>query len=355
MQWFRKFFGKKPDRETTMTALQNRQLKLASRPVGMTKPENFTLETSPVEPPAEGEVLIKVLAISLDPAMRGWMNDAKSYVPPVGIGDVMRAGGVGRVVESNSPRFQVGDYATGMTGVQEYARGPAEGFTKVDPSFAPLATYLGVLGMPGMTAYFGLLEVGALKDGETVVVSGATGAVGAVVGQIAKIKGCKVIGIAGGVEKCAYAANELGFDAMIDYKSEDVRKALREHCPKGIDVYFDNVGGDILDAALANLARKARVPICGAISVYNNTTPPKGPANYLSLLVNRARMEGFIVFDFAARYAEAAKVMSGWMAEGKLKAKEDVVDGGVEAFVPTLNKLFSGENFGKLVLTIAKE
>jgi NADPH-dependent curcumin reductase CurA len=338
-----------------MTALQNRQLKLASRPVGLTKPENFSLETAPVEPPAEGEVLIKVLAISLDPAMRGWMNEGKSYVPPVEIGAVMRAGGAGRVVESKDPNFKPGDYVTSLTGVQEYARLPGKMVTKVDTSFAPLTTYLGVLGMPGMTAYFGLLDVGALKDGETVVVSGATGAVGAVVGQIAKIKGCKVVGIAGGAEKCGYAAGELGFDACIDYKAEDVRKALREHCPNGIDVYFDNVGGEILDAALANLARKARVPICGAISQYNNTTPPKGPANYLSLLVNRARMEGFIVFDFAARYGEAAKTMAGWIAEGKLKHKEDVVDGGIDAFVPTLNKLFSGENFGKLVLTIAKE
>jgi NADPH-dependent curcumin reductase CurA len=206
--------------------------------------------------------------------------------------------------------------------------------------------------MPGMTAYFGLLDVGALKDGETVVVSGATGAVGAVVGQIAKLKGCTVVGIAGGAEKCAYATGELGFDACVDYKAEDVRAKLREHCPKGIDVYFDNVGGDILDAALANLARGARVPICGAISQYNNTTPVKGPSNYMSLLVNRARMEGFVVFDFAARYGEAAQAMGGWIAQGKLKAREDVVDGGVDAFVPTLNKLFSGENFGKLVLKI---
>ena len=338
-----------------MTALQNRQLKLASRPVGMTKAEDFTLETATVEPAGDGEVLVKVLAISLDPAMRGWLNEGKSYVPPVGIGEVMRAIGVGRVVESRAPGLSVGDYVTGMTGAQDYVRTPGKQMTKVDPNLAPLTTYLSALGMPGMTAYFGLLEVGALKDGETVVVSGATGAVGAVVGQVAKIKGCKVIGIAGGAEKCAYATGELGYDACIDYKVEDVRKALRTHCPDGVDVYFDNVGGDILDAALANLARGARIPLCGAISQYNNTGPVKGPANYMSLLVNRARMQGFVVFDFAARYAEAAQIMGRWIAEGRLKHKEDVVDGGLEAFVPTLNKLFSGENFGKLVLTIAKD
>ena len=355
MQWFRKFFGSKTDRETPMTTPMNRVAKLASRPVGMVTAENFSFESVPVEHPGEGEVLVKVLAISLDPAMRGWMNDAKSYIAPVEIGAVMRAGGAGKVVESNHPDFKPGDYVTGITGVQEYARLPGKGVHKIDLSFAPLTAYLGVLGMPGMTAYFGLLDVGAAKEGETVVVSGASGAVGAVVGQIAKIKGCKVIGIAGGIDKCDYTVKELGFDAVIDYKAQDVKKALREHCPKGIDVYFDNVGGDILDAALANLAFKGRVAICGAISVYNATTPPKGPANYLSLLVNRARMEGFIVFDFAARYGEAARAMAGWIKEGKLKHREDVIDGGVDAFVTTLNKLFTGENFGKLVLTIAKE
>jgi NADPH-dependent curcumin reductase CurA len=349
----RKLFGS-DKRETPMAAQTNRALKLASRPVGMVKPENFTLETLPVEQPGAGEILVKVLAISLDPAMRGWMNEAKSYVPPVGIGEVMRAGGVGRVVASNDPAFREGDFVVGMTGVQEYAKLSAKAATQVDPSAAPLTTYLGVLGMPGMTAYFGLLEVGALKDGETVVVSGASGAVGAVVGQIAKIKGCKVVGIAGGPEKCAYTTRELGFDACIDYKSEDVRARLRELCPNGIDVYFDNVGGEILDAALANLARGARIPLCGAISQYNNTTPMRGPQNYMSLLVNRGRMQGFLVFDYFSRYGEAVQAMGRWLKEGKLKHKEDVADGGVEAFVPTLNKLFTGENFGKLVLTIAK-
>jgi hypothetical protein len=206
--------------------------------------------------------------------------------------------------------------------------------------------------MPGMTAYFGILDIGDLKDGETVVVSGATGAVGQVVGQIAKIKGCKVVGVAGGPDKCRLAVEEFGYDACIDYKSEDVRRRLRDLCPNGIDVYFDNVGGEILEAALANLARGARIPICGAISQYNAAGGMKGPANYMSLLVNRARMEGFVVFDFAARYGEAAKAMAGWIAAGKLKHREDVAEGGVDAFPETLNRLFTGENVGKLVLKV---
>jgi hypothetical protein len=212
--------------------------------------------------------------------------------------------------------------------------------------------YLGVLGMPGMTAYFGLFEVGAAKAGETVVVSGAGGAVGMTVGQLAKIKGCRAVGIAGGAEKCAYITGELGFDAAIDYKSGDLLAGLREHCPKGIDVYFDNVGGDTLDVCLTRLAPHARVVICGAISQYNNTTPVRGPSNYLSLLVNRARMEGMVVFDFADRYGIAVREMAGWMKEGKLKSREDIVE-GIDTFPETLLKLFKGENFGKLVLKVA--
>ena len=215
-----------------------------------------------------------------------------------------------------------------------------------------MPVYLGTLGMPGMTAYFGLLDIGKPQAGQTVVVSGAAGAVGMVVGQIARIKGCRVVGIAGGAEKCRYLVAELGFDAAIDYKAEDVRKALRQQCPKGIDVYFDNVGGDILDAALANLARHARIVICGAISQYNNTTPVKGPSNYLSLLVNRASMTGMVVFDYADRYPEATSAMAGWLAAGKLKSREDIV-AGFATFPETLLKLFAGENFGKLVLQVA--
>jgi len=237
-------------------------------------------------------------------------------------------------------------------GVQQYALSNGKGVYRADTSFAPLPVYLSALGMTGMTAYFGLLDVGAAKAGDTVVISGAAGAVGAVVGQIAKIKGCRAIGIAGGAEKCRYLIDELGFDAAIDYKHDDVHAALREHCPKGVDVFFDNVGGEILDLVLAQLAMHARIVICGAISQYNNTTPVKGPSNYLSLLVNRARMQGMVVFDFATRYGEAAHEMAQWLAQGKLKSREDIVP-GFDTFPETLLKLFRGENSGKLILQAA--
>src|SRR5208282_3157299 len=246
------------------------------------------------------------------------MNEGKSYITPVGIGEVMRAGGVGRVVASMHSGFAVGDYVSGSVGVQEYAALDGAQLIKIDPKVAPLPTFLNTLGMPGMTAYFGLLDVGQPKPGETVVVSGAAGAVGATVGQIAKIKGCRAVGIAGGAAKCRYLVDELGFDAAIDYKAEDVREGLRTHCPKGVNVYFDNVGGDILDIVLTRLTLHARVVICGAISQYNNTTPVKAPSNYLSLLVNRASMKGMVVFDYADRYADAAREMTAWMAAGKL-------------------------------------
>jgi NADPH-dependent curcumin reductase CurA len=278
------------------------------------------------------------------------MNEGKSYIPPVGIGEVMRAGAAGTVVASKHEKFKVGDVVTGTFGVQQYALSNGKGVIKVDTRLVPLPVYLGTLGMPGMTAYFGLLDVGKPKTGETVVVSGAAGAVGMVVGQIAKIKGCRVVGIAGGQDKCEFLKKELGFDAAIDYKAGDVKAGLKEHCPKGIDVYFDNVGGEILDACLARLAMHARIVICGAISQYNATEGMKGPANYMSLLVNRASMTGMVVFDYAERYGEAAREMAGWVAAGKLKTKEDVVEGGVDAFPETLLKLFKGENLGKLVL-----
>jgi NADPH-dependent curcumin reductase CurA len=334
-----------------MSEQQNRQWKLRARPTGMVSRENFEFVTAPVPSPGDGEALVAVEYASLDPAMRGWLNDAKSYVPPVGIGEVMRAIGVGRVVESKDPALAAGDFVTGMTGIQAFATGPAKGWTKIEPSLAPLPRWLGIIGMPGMTAYFGLLDVGAAKAGETLVVSAAAGAVGAVVGQIGKILGMRVVGIAGGADKCRYLVDELGFDAAVDYKHEDVRAKLREHAPQGIDVYFDNVGGDILDIALGQLRKKARVVICGAISQYNNSGAFVGPKNYMSLLVNRARMEGFVVFDFAPRYAEAAMKIAGWHREGKLKAREDIVE-GIEQFPEALGKLFRGENFGKLVLKI---
>lgn len=334
--------------------MTNHQVRLAARPVGLPKRSDWNFTEEAVPELAEGQMLVKVRYLSLDPAMRGWMNDGKSYIRPVRIGEVMRAGGAGTVAASKNPAFREGDAVVGSFGVQEYAISDGKGVSKVDMRVAPLPVFLDVLGMPGMTAYFGLLEVGKPKAGETVVVSGAAGAVGSVVGQIAKILGCRVVGVAGGVDKCRYLVDKLGFDAAIDYKAEDVRAMLRAACPDGIHVFFDNVGGDILEAALARLALHARVVICGAISQYNATGAVKGPSNYLSLLVNRASMTGMVVFDYAARYGEAAAKMSEWMAQGRLVGRQDVVAGGIDAFPETLLKLFRGENFGKLVLEIAR-
>ena len=337
-----------------MTEAVNHQVKLAARPVGLPKRSDWQFAEAPVARPRDREVLVRVLYLSLDPAMRGWMNEGRSYIPPVGIGEVMRAGGIGRVVASQHPDFVAGDYVNGTLGIQEYAVLDGARLTKVDPKLAPLPVFLNTLGMPGMTAYFGLLDVGQPKPGDTVVVSGAAGAVGASVGQIAKIKGCRAVGIAGGAAKCRYLLDELGYDAAIDYKAQDVRDGLRSHCPNGVNVYFDNVGGDILDIVLARLALHARVVICGAISQYNNTTPVKAPSNYLSLLVNRARMEGMVVFDYAERFPQARHDIAAWIAAGKLKSREDVVE-GLQTFPETLLKLFSGENFGKLVLKVADD
>jgi hypothetical protein len=334
----------------------NRQLLLAKRPVGEPTRDDFEVRETDVPTPGDDEALVKVLQISLDPAMRGWMNDAPSYVPPVGLGEVMRAGTAGVVVDSNSDRLKPGDHVVGMLGVQEYAVAHADGLTKIGRDIAPLETFLGGLGMPGLTAYFGLTEVGELKDGDTVVISGAAGAVGSIAGQLAKAKGAgRVVGIAGGPEKCSWIVDDLGFDAAIDYKSESVGRRLHELCPDGINVYFDNVGGDILDAALANLAWGARVVICGAISQYNAEGGMQGPRNYMMLLVRRARMQGFLVFDYVKQYREALHEMGHWLAEGKLKTREEVVDGTIEDFQPTLMKLFRGENTGKLVLQIAED
>jgi NADPH-dependent curcumin reductase CurA len=332
-------------------ALTNHKFLLAARPVGMPKHTDWTYVEEPVGEPKEGEFLVRMLYISLDPAMRGWINDVRSYIPPVGIGEVMRAIGVGIVTASRNPRFQVDDHVSGPFGMQEYAISDGQRVMRVDPKAAPLPKYLGVLGMPGMTAYFGLLDTGQPKSGETVVVSAAAGAVGAVVGQIAKIQGCRAVGIAGGADKCRYIEHDLGFDAAIDYKSEDVRASLQKHCPDGIHVYFDNVGGTILEAALANLARGARIVICGAISQYNNTGPMTGPRNYMSLLVNRGAMKGMLVFDYADRFAQAGGQMAAWIAAGKLKSREHIVE-GLATFPETLLKLFTGENQGKLMLKV---
>ena len=337
----------------------NRQVRLAARPNGLPTRDGWSFTSEPVAQPEEGGVLVRTLSLSLDPAMRGWMNEGKSYIPPVGIGEVMRAGGVGVVVASRSPAFATGDHVAGAIGVQQYwtlsdqqlKRGELR---KIDLSLGTIGQWLNVLGMPGMTAYFGLLEEAEPKAGETVVVSGAAGAVGQTVGQLAKIRGCRVVGIAGGPAKCAWVVDELGFDACIDYKSADVKAGLKEHCSKGVDVYFDNVGGDILDAVLTRITLRARIIICGAISQYNNTGPVVGPANYLSLLVNRAKMQGIVVFDYAQRYGVAVAEMAGYLKDGRLKSREDVVD-GLDAFPEALLGLFRGENFGKLVLKISDD
>ena len=343
-----------------MSTLTNHQVRLAQRPVGTPGRECWSFTKEPVTQPEDGGVLVKTLALSLDPAMRGWMNEGKSYIPPVGIGEVMRAGGVGTVVASNNPAFAVGDTVNAGLGVQEYCLIPAaelkaSGIFKIDLRVGSATQWLNVLGMPGMTGYFGLMDVGMPQPGETVVVSGAAGAVGQTVGQMAKIKGCRVVGIAGGAAKCDWVVKELGFDACIDYKAGPgaVRAGLKEHAPKGVDIYFDNVGGEILDDVLAKINRKARIIICGAISQYNNTTAVQGPKNYLSLLVNRARMEGIVVFDYADRYHLAVAEMAGYLKDGRMKSKEDVVK-GLDTFPETLLKLFNGENFGKLVLQVAE-
>ena len=333
-----------------MTDQTNRQFLLAKRPVGAATRDTFTFQQVPVVQPKDGQILVKNEYLSLDPAKRGWMNEGKSYIPPVALGDVMRALGVGKVIASAHPGFAVGDYVNGALGMQDYFTGEPRGFYKVDPKLVPLPVYLSALGMTGMTAYFALLDVGAPKTGDTVVISGAAGAVGSIAGQIAKLKGCRVVGIAGGQEKCKRLVEEFGFDGVIDYKNEDMLAGLKRECPKGVDVFFDNVGGDILDAVLSRLNFKARVIICGAISQYNKEAV-KGPANYLSLLVNRARMEGFVVMDYADRYAAAGQEMAGWLLKGQLKSKEHIVE-GLESFPESLAKLFSGENHGKLVLKV---
>ncbi|MDX1908724.1 MAG: NADP-dependent oxidoreductase [Bacteroidia bacterium] len=329
----------------------NRQFLLAARPVGLPDRTCWTYTETPVPVPAEGEVLLKTHYISLDPAMRGWMNEGKSYIRPVNIGEVMRAGTVGEVIESRHPDWAPGMFAVGNGGVQDYHVAQAAHITRVEPAFAPLPVYLGALGMPGLTGYFGLLETGQPKPGETVLVSAAAGAVGSVVGQVAHNVGCRVVGIAGGPDKCAWVRDELGFDEVIDYKHENLRDGLKRTCPQGVDVYFDNVGGDMLDTVLTRINLRARIVICGAISQYNSTTPVKGPANYLSLLVNRARMEGIVVFDNASRYGEGIKQLAKWRMEGRLKSREHIVE-GLETFPETLLMLFTGDNFGKLVLKV---
>ncbi|WP_223034387.1 NADP-dependent oxidoreductase [Hanstruepera marina] len=332
----------------------NKQLILNERPKGMPDSNTWKLQESPIPDIKEGELLIQNHYISLDPAMRGWINDSKSYIEPVQLGDVMRAGAIGKVIQSKNSHFKVGQTVTGWSGVQQYTVSNGEGIYSVDDSQLPMQKFLGILGMPGMTAYFGILEVGKIREGDIVVVSGAAGAVGSVVGQIAKIKGCYVVGIAGGKKKCDYIVNELGFDTAIDYKSQNIFEAIKEACPKGLDVYFDNVGGEILEAALSRLKKHARIVICGAISQYNTIDDMKGPRNYMSLLVNRATMQGMVVMDYAEKYPMAMRDMAGWIIQGKLKSNESVYD-GIENFQETFKRLFTGEKLGKLLLKVIEK
>ena len=333
--------------------LVNRQFRLAARPVGLPKDGDWELTEGPVPDPAEGQVVVRTSYISLDAAMRGWMSSRRSYITPVEVGDVMRALAAGEVVASEHAGFAVGDSVTGLLGVQEYALAHGGELRPVDTSLAPLSVYLGALGMPGMTAYLGMLDIGRPEAGDTVVVSGAAGAVGGMAGQIAKLRGARVVGVAGGPEKCGYLCDELGFDAAIDYKGEDVGSALRELCPRGIDVFFDNVGGAVLDAALVRLARYARVVICGGISQYNAVDAIEGPSNYLALIGTHATITGFVVSDYADRYSEGGREMAGWLASGKLTSREHLVR-GFEAFPEALLGLFAGVNTGKLLLDLTQ-
>lgn len=339
-----------------MASTENRQILLTSRPIGEIKDSDFEHVTTPIPTPGEGQILVRNLYISLDPAMRGWMNDSDSYIEPVQLGDPMRAGSIGLVVESNNPAYTPGDKLFGMGGWQDYAVLGPKGLNPAIPEGlpVPLTNFLSVLGITGLTAYFGLLDIADPQAGETVVVSTAAGAVGSIVGQIAKIKGCRVVGIAGSDEKCAWVTEDLGFDACINYKTQNLAEALREACPNKVDVYFDNVGGEILNTVLGQINVGARISVCGAISQYNATEVTPGPSNYIRLLTKRSKMQGFIVTDFAARFPEAIQQLIQWIGEGKIKNKEDIVD-GLENAPKAIHKLFAGTNTGKLIIKVADE
>jgi len=328
----------------------HRRVVLVRRPPGEPAESDFRVEEVPMPEPKHGEVLVKVAYLSLDPYQRGRMREAASYAANVGLGEVMTGGVVGEVVKSNTPRFKEGDIVEESLGWQEYAIGGGARMRKVDPSLAPISTANGVLGMPGMTAYFGLLECGQPKPGETIVVSAASGAVGQIVGQIGRLMGCRVVGIAGGAKKCAFVKDELGFDACLDYKAEkDLDSALRGVCPNGIDVYFDNVGGEISDAVLRNINLFGRVALCGSISQYNATSPPMGPRLLGTFVGKRVTLRGFIVFDFVERYPIAMRQIGEWIKAGKIKYREDIVQGidkAPRAFIGMLR----GENFGKMLV-----
>lgn len=333
----------------------NRQWVLARRPRGMVSREDFEYREVPIPQPGEGQLLLRNLYLSFDPTQRGWMEDRESYLPPVQIGEVMRAGSVAQVVESRHPDYRKGDLVQTTGGWQDFVVvDPAAGIigaNKLPPGVSPVQA-LGVLGVTGLTAYWGLLDLGRPQPGETVLVSGAAGATGSVAGQIARIKGCRVIGIAGGEEKCRWLTEVARFDGAIDYRREDVDRRIGELCPNRVDVFFDNVGGPILEAALNHIAMRARVVLCGGISGYNDTEPQPGPRNLMNLVVMRARMEGFIVIDYLARSQQAITDLLGWVQSGELQHREDVQE-GFENIPDTLTRLFTGKNFGKQLLRLA--
>jgi NADPH-dependent curcumin reductase CurA len=336
-------------------AATNRQVLLAARPRAMADDVCFRLERVDAPAIGEGEALVRVVYLSIDPTIRSWMNEADTYLPAIRLGEVIRCGGIGEVVESRSPTYSVGDLVFGMTGWQEYALADSgERMMTVLPPGIPLRDAMSVYGVTGMTAYFGVLDVGRPKEGETVVVSGAAGATGSIAGQIAKISGCSVVGIAGTDEKCAWVTNKLGFDACINYRAEDVADRLRATCPDGVDVFFDNVGGEILQSVLDRINLRARVVLCGAISMYNSPEPPPGPSNYMQLIVKRARMEGFLVLDYVSRFPEAQLQMASWVVDGKIQHAEDVVP-GLENAPAALNRLFTGANTGKVIVQVGEE
>ena len=334
-------------------ATSHRVIKMASHPDGALEDDDFERVDERVPEPAEGEALVRTLYLSLDPAIRVWMNGIDTYVPGIHVGDVMRAGGLGEVVQSRNAAYTEGDLVFGMMQWSEYciARAGPDGMMTL-PRQEPITAFLSVLGVTGLTAYFGMFDVAQPKEGETVVVSGAAGAVGSVAGQIGKIIGCRVVGIAGGPEKCAWITDELGFDAWIDYKSEDVAARLRETCPDGIDVFFDNVGGEILDAVLGQINLHARVALCGAISQYDTAELSPGPRNFLNLIPQRGRVEGFILLDYRDRFVDAILQLGQWVQEGRIRYAEDIVD-GLENAPAAFRRLFSGENTGKLIVKVA--
>jgi len=346
-------------RTTSTNPIVNRRIVLNSRPVGAPTVENFHLEELVVPVPSAGQVLLRTLFLSLDPYMRGRMSDGPSYAAPVAVGDVLVGGTVSRLETSRHPDYQQGDLVLGNSGWQDYAFSDGTGLTKLDPHMARPSLSLGVLGMPGFTAYMGLLEIGQPKPGETVVVAAASGAVGSVVGQIAKLKGCRAVGIAGGADKCRFVVEELGFDACLDHHSADIPKQLAALCPTGIDVYFESVGGAIFDAVLPLLNVRARVPLCGLIATYNETGLPPGPDRLglltRTLLTKRVTMQGFIIFDdYGDRYGEFVAQMSIWLQEGKIKFREDIVD-GLEKAPQAFIGMLEGKNFGKLIVQVAKD